>query len=293
MISSGLKNEISQLLARHRGTPVDTLRLLAVGGGSINQTYQVQVNEEHNFFCKVNSLSKFPGMFDSEKAGIELLASRNVIRLPAVIGTLIYGDHQILLMEWIRQGKRSDKFWKRFGEQLAALHSLASATAGLDADNYMGALPQFNQPSPRWTEFFVQQRLEPQVKLAFDKGLLSEKYTRKFENVYKSLPSIFPINKLSLLHGDLWSGNFLCDEHEQPVLIDPAVYNGDPAMDLAMTTLFGGFDRGFYDAYAQVSPLPGNYVQQWEICNLYPLLIHLNLFGTGYLAGIVKTIEGY
>jgi fructosamine-3-kinase len=107
------------------------------------------------------------------------------------------------------------------------------------------------------------------------------------------LPEFFPNGNLCLLHGDLWSGNFLCDKAGMPVLIDPAVYYGYAAVDLAMTTLFGGFDSAFYDSYNQLLPFPANHRRQWEICNLYPLLIHLNLFGRGYLQSIVSTIQYY
>jgi protein-ribulosamine 3-kinase len=111
--------------------------------------------------------------------------------------------------------------------------------------------------------------------------------------LYDKLPEIFPPEPSSLLHGDLWSGNFLCNEQSEPVLIDPAVYFGHRSVDLGMTTLFGGFDKSFYDAYAYWGTLPENYHEQWEVCNLYPLLIHLNLFGTGYLSSIAATLRRF
>ncbi len=133
----------------------------------------------------------------------------------------------------------------------------------------------------------------PQVKLASDKHLLPSSHAARFERLYERLPAIFPPEPPALLHGDLWSGNFLCNHRQQPVLIDPAVYYGHRSMDMAMTTLFGGFDKPFYDSYHYHYPLPPNYREQWEICNLYPLLIHLNLFGLGYLADILHTIQRY
>jgi fructosamine-3-kinase len=158
---------------------------------------------------------------------------------------------------------------------------------GLGHNNYIGSLPQSNTPSADWTSFFINQRLQPQLKLSVDQGLLDPSAVRKFEALYQVLPEIFAEDRSSqpfghppgLLHGDLWSGNILCDENSQPVLIDPAVYYGHPGMDLAMTTLFGGFGPGFYEAYNHHYPFSANYRQQWEICNLYPLLVHLNLFG--------------
>jgi protein-ribulosamine 3-kinase len=232
-------------------------------------------------------------MFEKEKRGLELLHSKKVIRVPRVIGTIIDNDYQVLLLEYIEQGVRSEHFWTRFAEQLVALHSVQSNYAGLDEDNYMGALSQSNNPSSSWVDFFIHRRLQPQIAMAVDKKLLELQHQRKFEKLYKVLPDLFPDNKLSLLHGDLWSGNFLCDGAGLPVVFDPAVYYGNPSMDLAMTTSFGGFDTGFYNAYNHLLPFPTNHGEQWEICNLYPLLIHLNLFGKGYLQSIVSAIQYY
>jgi fructosamine-3-kinase len=150
----------------------------------------------------------------------------------------------------------------------------------------MGALPQHNEWTPQWTDFFIQQRLVPLVEQAQQRGLLQSAHINRFETLYRRLPELFPPVAPALLHGDLWSGNFLCDAGGQPVLIDPAVYYGHPAMDLAMTTLFGGFDPSFYDAYFYHAPQPAHYRRQWDACNLYPLLVHLNLFGSGYLGEI-------
>ena len=232
-------------------------------------------------------------MFEKEKSGLQLLSSQKIIRVPTVIGTFIENDYQFLLLEWIDQGQRSDRFWAFFGEQLAALHSIPCSYAGLQEDNYMGALPQVNHPSPNWIDFFIRQRLEPQIKLAIDAKLLPSQHQKQFDGLCKELPGIFPMNNLCLLHGDLWSGNFLCDHSGMPVLIDPAVYYGHPSIDLGMTTLFGGFDPLFYESYNHQIPFPSNYRKQWEICNLYPLLIHLNLFGKGYLQSIISTIQYY
>lgn len=158
----------------------------------------------------------------------------------------------------------------------------------------MGSIPQSNQPTNNWIDFFIQQRLQPLVEKSLSQKLLSSKHQTEFENLYKELPSIFEEEqKPSLLHGDLWSGNFMCNENSQPVLIDTAVYFGHPSIDLGMTTLFGGFRSAFYDAYNYHSSLPSNYKEQWEVCNLYPLLIHLLLFGRSYLSQIERTLHNY
>jgi protein-ribulosamine 3-kinase len=231
-------------------------------------------------------------MFEKEILGLKRLENPGGAIVPRVIGHAIADQSQLLVLEWVEPGRaKIDLFWSDFGECLARMHRVTSGSFGLDEDNYMGALPQSNTPSDQWTDFFIRQRLEPQVRLAIGKSLLTPPIVHSFEQLYKRLPAIFPPEPPSLLHGDLWSGNFLRGLGGQAVLIDPAVYYGHRSMDLAMTTLFGGFDRGFYESYDHHYPFPDNYREQWAVCNLYPLLIHLNLFGAGYLGEIVETLK--
>ena len=157
----------------------------------------------------------------------------------------------------------------------------------------MGSLPQSNILRDDWTDFFVQQRLQPQVELAINNKLLEKKHSISFTKLYQKIEGLFEKEKPSLLHGDLWSGNFMCNQQSLPVLIDPAVYFGHRSMDLAMTTLFSGFYHSFYDAYNYHFRYPVNHKEQWEVCNLYPLLIHLNLFGKSYLPPIESTLRKF
>ena len=293
MVSSSLQQQLQPFISESLGVRISSMHFSSVGGGSINEAYELIINKKDKFFCKINSADAFPQMFAKEKKGLELLAAQGVIRVPQAFASIILSDRQLLILEWIEQGIKSDRFWKLFGEQLAALHAITANYCGLNEDNYMGALPQSNEPSGDWVHFFIQQRLLPQIELATTKNLLDGQHQKKFENLFKSLPSIFPDEKFSLVHGDLWSGNYLCNHSGQPVLIDPAVYYGHRSMDLAMTTLFGGFDPGFYKTYHYHAPFPSNHQQQWDICNLYPLLIHLNLFGAGYLRDINHIIQYY
>jgi protein-ribulosamine 3-kinase len=292
MLSPAVQHHILEVLRDKTGTSISSLKFHPVGGGSINDTYEAEAGDT-TFFCKVNDHSKFPGLFEAESHGLELLAAQQVIRTPRVIASTITGDTQVLVLEWIEQGMRTAGFWKLFGQQLAALHLVQAPTFGLDDDNYMGALLQHNKKTKDWNEFFVSQRLEPQLKLALDKGLMEKQQVQQFEKLYRKLPEIFPPAQPSLLHGDLWSGNFLCDSNNRPVLIDPAVYYGHASVDLAMTTLFGGFDTIFYETYSHHRQPAPNFREQWEVCNLYPLLIHLNLFGESYRSGILHTIRRY
>ena len=230
-------------------------------------------------------------MFKKEKNGLGLLKEQNKIHVPSVINYSEINDQQILVLEWIEESRKTNQFWKTLGEQLAALHQTTNDRFGLEEDNYMGSVVQLNSQHTDWIEFFINQRLQPLINLC--RHYLTLKHYYHFELLYKRLPGIFNEEKPSLLHGDLWSGNFMCDETKAPILIDPAVYFGHRSVDLGMTTLFGGFHSLFYESYHYHFPFPSNYKEQWKICNLYPLLIHLYLFGRNYLSQIEQTLEEF
>jgi len=286
-----LKESLKELIEKQMGSAISSMEFDPVGGGSINDTYRLNLNGGMKFFLKVNSSTRFPGLFAKEKSGLAFLAKQNCILTPSVRLEGIVDDYQLLLLEWIEQGIRDENFWKKFGEELARLHNVGHEQFGFWENNYMGSLPQLNNFAGSWSDFFTSYRLQSQIELAIGKRLLQKKHIVTFESLFKKIDSMFDAEKASLLHGDLWSGNFMCNERSEPVLIDPAIYFGHRSMDLAMTTLFGGFDRVFYDSYNYHFPFPPNYEEQWEICNLYPLLIHLNLFGSGYLGQIERTLR--
>jgi Fructosamine-3-kinase len=263
-----------------------------IGGGSINNTLKVKLQDKY-CFCKFNSAKRFPLLFEKEQKGLEAIRSLSLIKVPEVYDCFVEDDLQVLILEWFNPGSRTPLFWKRFGEQLAAMHSIHNVDFGWNEPNYMGSVEQLNDPNSSWPSFFWHQRLQPLMDKCLSTNLLSSKNIQQFEQLNKRLADIFPSVSPSLVHGDLWSGNFLCTTNEEPVLIDPAVYYGHPSVDLGMTTLFGGFDPLFYKAYQSVLPFPSNYQEQWDICNLYPLLIHLYLFGSGYLSSIERTLKKF
>jgi protein-ribulosamine 3-kinase len=288
-IQSFIQQKFKELLSSN----TNEISFGSVGGGCINETHKISFGNQQ-FFCKINSATKFPQLFLKEANGLRLIAQQKVIKVPAVIDCFETNGQQILLLEWINEGERTEKFWKNFGDQLAALHQTSNEHFGLNEDNYMGSVLQCNQQTNSWTDFFIHQRLQPLIHKCLLQNLLSSKHQIQFESLYKRIPTIFDQQqKPSLLHGDLWSGNFMCSQSQEPVLIDTAVYFGRPAIDLAMTTLFGGFHPAFYEAYDYRSPFPSNYKEQWDVCNLYPLLIHLLLFGRSYLSGIERTLHNY
>lgn len=285
MISPALKTFLEQRLSVH------FTRFRPVTGGSISHTIQMSTAEGNSFFLKMNKREQYPGLFNKERLGLQLLQQH--IRTPAVVLEEQFEEKQLLVLEWIPAGAKTSKFWTSFGVNLAKLHQQTSAAFGLNYDNYMGALPQANGWRNTWVDLFREHRLEAQAKLAARNGLLPSQWMQKLDNLYQKLPEIFAEEKPALLHGDLWSGNFMCSGNQEPVLVDPAVYYGHRSMDLAMTTLFGKCDQAFYDAYHYHFPLPANYEEQWEIANLYPLLIHLNLFGSSYLGAVTDTLSRF
>lgn len=277
----GLKHEFPEL---------KSLSFQAIGGGSINQTYKIR-SGTLSFFCKINSATKFPQLFASEMWGLQVLRA-NRIWTPEVYFAADDGEYQALVMEWMMEAEKTPSFWSEFGEDLARLHSVSDKAFGFDQDNYMGSVPQRNQRSKDWCSFFQTQRLEPLVDWSERRRLLLPSDVDLFQNLYTKLPEVFgETAKPSLQHGDLWAGNFLCNPTENPVLIDPAVYFGHPAVDIGMSRLFGGFSASFYEAYAYHATMPDE--EQCRVANLYPLLIHLLLFGVSYRARIVETLRHF
>ena len=260
-------------------------------GGSINKAYKLKTNSGI-FFVKQNSASRFHEMFAKEVLGLKLLQEKSRFIIPEVIGEFQLDDVSFLVLEHLNQNIPNQKFWFDFGKKLAHLHQQSNSKFGLSFDNYIGSISQTNHHFLSWTEFFENQRLSPLVKLAFDKNLLSKEDLKAFNSLYLNLAEIFPTEKPSLVHGDLWSGNFLCNNNK-PVLIDPAVYYGNREMDLAMTRLFGGFDDDFYNAYQNEFPLEKGWVKRIDICNLYPNLVHLILFGRSYYSSIKNVLNAF
>ncbi len=205
---------------------------------------------------------------------------------------------QFLLLEYIDAGRKSAGFWERFGQELAELHRTNTrGRCGFDGDNFIGTNPQENRWTESWTEFFGEMRLRRQLDLARKNGFVSgvrDPIAAGVERLIARLPSLLPEPEAaSLLHGDLWGGNYLVGQSGEPVLIDPAVSYGHREADLAMTELFGAFDRGFYSAYNGAYPLDPGYAERRDIYNLYHLLNHLNLFGRSYEGSVRSILARY
>lgn len=232
-------------------------------------------------------------MFQSEAAGLKLLSDSKAIKIPEVIFYDQAENVAFLLLEFIERGHPTANFWKEFGFQLADLHRVSNSCFGLNINNYIGSLPQQNNPADTWVDFFINDRLRPQINLAIKNSAIDSDTLSKFEKLHLKLPEIFPEEPPSLIHGDLWNGNFLADTKGQPVLIDPSVCFAQREMDLAMSQLFGGFDQLFYEAYFAAFPIQKHFDQRVEIYQLYYLMVHVNLFGGGYLNAVNSILKRF
>ena len=258
-------------------------------GGCIADTRLVTFANQQQVVVKLNN-----PFAASEAHGLIELSKAQVIRVPRVI----YYSANLLVVEFIPSAAMKRDFWQDFGVKLAQLHGHSSPYFGFYEDNYIGSNRQLNdikQTTTTWRDFYWQYRLLAPYQLAEQCGLLSRELAKKFarlEQIYHKI--IIDDGQLpALLHGDLWSGNYLLDSVGNPVLIDPAVYYGHPEAELAMTKLFGGFPREFYSAYQAQQPLTEDYFYREKIYQLYHLLNHLNLFGGGYLAQVSQAIDFY
>jgi len=259
----------------------NVLQSRSVGGGSINTAYVLE-GESDSYFVKVNG-KHYAEMFVAEAEGLAELVKAAVIRVPKPISRGVSSKHAFIVMENINLSRGGQSSAAKLGEALANLHQTHSLEYGWHRDNTIGSTPQINKEHNNWVEFYREHRLLYQIELAVNNGCgrelknLGDKLCDNLELFFDSYQL-----KPSLLHGDLWSGNYGYDGDGNPVIFDPAVYFGDREADIAMTELFGGFSMSFYDAYNDASPLDDGYRVRKILYNLYHVLNHYNLFGGGY-----------
>ena len=263
----------------------------SVSGGSINNAYKI-TSKNTAFFVKTNTKNVFKNGFKEEVLGLYFLQENNALT-PEIILEGSFETSIYLVLSWIEEIEETPLFWKNFAEQLANLHKHENNLFGLNHSNYMGELLQTNTFHNNFSDFFIENRLKPQLQLAFNTGKLQKKHLQQFERLFQEIPALFPLEKPCAIHGDLWSGNFIASTHKKAIFIDPAVYFGHREIDLAMTTLFGGFSTKFYEHYQEFFPLEKGFHQRKNYYNLYPLLIHLNLFGNSYLKSIESIITKF
>ncbi|MCK5701055.1 MAG: fructosamine kinase family protein [Cyclobacteriaceae bacterium] len=261
-------------------------------GGCINNALKL-ITTEGDYFLKWQS--GIPeDMFQKEAEGLRLLLMSGAIKIPKVIAYGKLEGKHYLLMENIESVSPTNDYWENFGISLADMHRNNSAEKyGLDHDNYIGKLHQPNDVNEDWIDFFSRNRLEYQLRLAIENRMVSNSFIDRYRKFYELLPDLLPVDQPALLHGDMWSGNVLVGNDGKVCLIDPAVYYGHREIELAFTQMFGGFDYDFYTAYTATYPLEPGFEERVSIYNIYPHMVHVNLFGQSYLNGVESVLKRY
>ncbi len=280
--------ELREALERRLGNRLRGARRL--GGGDINDAYQITLVDGTQLFVKTHP-NPPPGMFEAEARGLRWLWEANSIRTPRVIA-VSDARPAYLALELMTPAKRQRAFDETLGRSLAALHAYGAPSFGLDHHNFIGSLAQSNTVTDDWASFYWSSRLEPQLKLANDRGLIDSAMRSAFDALQRVLPErVGAAEPPSRLHGDLWGGNLHVDDEGQPALIDPAVYGGHREIDLAMMRLFGGFGERVFASYAEARPLAPGAAERVALYQLYPLLVHVNLFGGTYVASVKRALS--
>lgn len=280
--------KIEAILKQELGSSIQLLAHPPTYGGDINQAWQLQTNQG-NFFLKTNQ-PLLAAMFQQEQLALETIQASKTLLCPKPINFGKTASFSWLLMEFIELTSQGDDYLR--GQQLAQMHQVTSTQFGWQSDNFIGRTPQSNSFTDNWIEFYANQRLKPQLEIAqknsasaqlLDSGYQLIEELDKFFINYTPLPS--------LLHGDLWGGNSAFTTSGLPIIYDPASYYGDRETDLAMTEMFGGFSRNFYQGYNSIYPLDSGYSSRKELYTLYHLLNHFNLFGGHYEQSSIRVIQ--
>lgn len=278
-------NTIATQISEHLHADFKISTTSSVGGGCINQAYVIS-NGQQSFFVKTNR-ADLAAMFAVEAQGLQVMGATNTIAIPEVIGYGVAANQAYLILSHFSSGQANNQSMRLFGQQLAKMHQHTQTQFGFSVDNYIGSTPQPNTLNDDWVDFW-RMRLAYQLDLTGNRTL-----QQQGQQLLTELDKFFVTYQpqASLLHGDLWSGNYAINEQGQPVLFDPATYYGDRETDIAMTELFGGFSRDFYKAYQATWALDKDYVYRKPLYNLYHILNHYNLFGGGYLSQSSRLIE--
>ncbi|MEC1500846.1 fructosamine kinase family protein [Bacillus sonorensis] len=266
-------------------------RIKEVGGGDINRSFLVETDEPR-LFIKVNH-GVPADFFEKEAMGLAELKQTNAVKVPEVLAYNGKSDAgRFLVLSYIKS-TRSFQAEEKLGVQLAGMHRTKKPYYGLAHNNYIGTFQQENGRYDSWNTYYREKRLLTQIKLACEKGFLNERQAEKHIRLAESIGRWLPDNpRSSVLHGDLWGGNWMTGGDGSPYLIDPAVLYGDCQMDLAMTALFGGFTERFYRAYEEAS---GEALNRdiWPLYQLFYVYMHLNSFGESYLAHTERIVKQY
>ena len=280
---------IEQLLQQIFESTIDSVT--AVSGGDINNAYLVKLTNKEQCFVKHNSYADGDKMFATEAQGLNFLNSHSPFNIPKVIDCRSIEKHHFLLLDYIQTGSSSEADFRTFGQRLATMHQSTADRFGFDSDNFIGRLPQVNTQQSSWKDFYINHRLRYQLLLGERQGYFDTSAIKKLDKLSSIWDKLVPKEAPSLLHGDLWSGNYLSMSSGEITIIDPAIYFGHREVDLAMTRLFGGFPSSFYEGYQEVWPLEQGAEERVKLYQLYPILVHANLFGGHYTTQALQILN--
>lgn len=265
----------------------------SLSGGSISSAFLLE-HSEGAYFLKINSSSEAQKMFHAEQKGLQAIEETASIAVPKVHHVGLFENNAFLLMDFVESKSPSANDYKALGKQLAELHLNHKEAFGFTADNFIGGLPQQNKQHSDWCSFYWHERIAPQMQMAKQANLLQTNEMVSEQTAISVFKELLGNDvKPSVLHGDLWAGNYLIATDGTPYLIDPATYWGHSMVDIAMSKLFGGYSAAFYDAYHKVIPTTNNYNAQIDLYQLYFLLVHLNMFGRSYYGGVAAILKRY
>lgn len=294
--NNALQSAINSLMPSAKGLSTEVLQAQSVSGGCISDAQRVRIRrgpDEQDLFVKRNDAS-FLNNFQCEADGLQQLSNADAIRIPTMLAVGHHQDQAWLITQWIdedRSQASSEEFFVLFANQLSQLHrktlhhSTSGQQIGWPTDNYLGATRQPNAATDSWAEFVAEHRIGFQMRLAIDQGHRDQNLEQNLSRIVSQMDTILSdrADETSLLHGDLWSGNYLSDRNGQPVIIDPAVYRGCREAEFGMLKLFGSCPAVFYETYQAIWPMPDGWQRRVDVYILYHLLNHLNLFGSSYL----------
>ena len=258
-----------------------------VRGGCIHQTLFLRA-KKGDCFLKWSRKPLAYEMFSAEIDGLRRLQKVGLLT-PEVLAVGRDEEKAYLLLRYVVSRSFRASYWEVLAKQLSYLHNQTNEYFGLETDNFIGSLPQRNTQTKEWLSFFVDQRLRPLTTTP----PIPLSVVKNMERLYVRLEKLLPEERPALLHGDLWSGNLHTDPLGMPCWIDPAVYYGAKEMELALPLLFGGFSDRFYTTYEEVALLQPGWQERVEIYALYPLLVHVHLFGAQYISGIEQRLTRF
>ncbi|MFD2760026.1 fructosamine kinase family protein [Lentibacillus juripiscarius] len=284
-------NRFMQTALQQTGDNSSVKQAKRVAGGSINESYFVET-EEQQYFIKYHT-DPPARFFELEAKGLDLIRQTDSIAVPEVYAYSDEKDAAFLVMEWVEGERAHNTQWK-LGDRIAHMHQAFGDNHGFAYDTFIGTLPQPNGLFSNWLDYYRERRLKAQLTLGVDRGCITGKRRERLERLLMNLEKWVPANvEPSYLHGDLWGGNWLAGSGGDPYVIDPSFLYGDRHFELAFTELFGGYSGDFYRAYWDRFPLSPDYADVKPLYQLYYLLVHLNIFGEAYGSSVDAILKRY